>query len=112
MRSAPRELTHRMIDAGAHVYVAHGDPRLQGIEIYRGSPIFYLGNYIFQTKTALSFYGEEVWQSVMVHLHCNDIAEATIASYYIAFDAACMHLASVEASSASAMLIENLARLY
>jgi hypothetical protein len=72
-----RELAHRMIDAGAHVYVAHGDPRLQGIEIYRGSPVFYcLGNFIFQTKTALGFYGEEVWQSVIVHLHCHDIAEA------------------------------------
>jgi hypothetical protein len=31
-------------------------------------PYSCLGNYIFQTKTALSFYGEEVWQSVLVHL--------------------------------------------
>lgn len=73
-----RELAHRIIDAGAHVYVAHGDPRLQGIEIYRGSPIFYCtGNFIFQTKTAISFYGPEVWQSVIVHLHCTDVDEAT-----------------------------------
>jgi hypothetical protein len=35
------------------------------------------GNFIFQTKTPVQFYGGEVWQSVIVHLHCNDVAEAT-----------------------------------
>lgn len=25
-----RELAHMLVDAGAHIYVAHGDPRLQG----------------------------------------------------------------------------------
>jgi len=73
-----RELAHRIIDAGAHVYIAHGDPRLQGIEIWKGCPIFFCtGNFIFQTKTELKFYGAEVWQSVLVHLHCHDISETT-----------------------------------
>lgn len=36
-----------------------------------------LGNFIFQTKTEISFYGSEVWQSVLVHVHCHDINEAT-----------------------------------
>lgn len=31
----------RGIDAGASLYVSHGAPRLHGIEIYRGRPIFY-----------------------------------------------------------------------
>lgn len=78
MGSWKRELAHTIIDAGAHVYVAHGDPRLQGIEIYRGCPVFYcLGNFVFQTKTEIAFYGSEVWQSVLVHLHCNDIQDGT-----------------------------------
>ena len=78
MGSWKRDLAHLIIDAGAHVYVAHGDPRLQGIEIYRGCPLFYcLGNFVFQTKTELAFYGSEVWQSVLVHLHCNDIQDGT-----------------------------------
>jgi len=38
-----RNLAHQIIGAGADVFVAHGEPRLQGIEIYRGSPIFYVG---------------------------------------------------------------------
>jgi poly-gamma-glutamate capsule biosynthesis protein CapA/YwtB (metallophosphatase superfamily) len=68
-----RDLAHRLIDAGASLYVAHGEPRLQGIEIYKGCPIFFgLGNFIFQTKTAVAFYGTEVWQSVVAELHYRD----------------------------------------
>jgi len=37
--------THELIDAGASVYVAHGNPVSQGVEIYKGRPILYgLGN--------------------------------------------------------------------
>jgi poly-gamma-glutamate capsule biosynthesis protein CapA/YwtB (metallophosphatase superfamily) len=69
-----RRLAHRLIDAGASVYVAHGDPRLQGIEMYNGCPIFYcLGNFLFQTKTAVAFYGAEVWESVLVELHFDPV---------------------------------------
>ncbi len=40
------------IDAGADAILGHGPHELQGIEIYRGKPIFYsLGNFIFQTET-------------------------------------------------------------
>ena len=60
---------HALIDSGATLYVSHGDPRLQGIEIYNGCPIFYcLGSFIFQTKTEVGFYGPEVWQSCIVTL--------------------------------------------
>jgi poly-gamma-glutamate capsule biosynthesis protein CapA/YwtB (metallophosphatase superfamily) len=54
------------IDAGASLYAGHGAPRLQGIELYRGQPIFYnLGSFIFQTATAPGHYDDEVWQSVV-----------------------------------------------
>jgi hypothetical protein len=44
-----RAWTHREIDAGANVIVMHGAPFMQGVEIYRGKPIFYdTGNFIFQ----------------------------------------------------------------
>ncbi len=60
---------HALIDSGATVYVSHGDPRLQGIEIYNGCPIFFcLGSFIFQTKTEIGFYGPEVWQSCIATL--------------------------------------------
>jgi poly-gamma-glutamate capsule biosynthesis protein CapA/YwtB (metallophosphatase superfamily) len=60
------EFARRCIDAGASLYVSHGAPRLHGIEIYRGRPIFYgLGNLIFQTATAEGHYDDAVWQSVV-----------------------------------------------
>jgi len=40
------------LDAGADAILGHGPHELQGIEIYKGKPIFYsLGNFIFQTET-------------------------------------------------------------
>ena len=64
-----RQWAHACIDSGATIYVAHGDPRLQGIEIYKGCPIFFcLGNLFFQTKTEIGFYGPEVWESCIVTL--------------------------------------------
>jgi len=60
------DFARRCIDAGAALYVSHGAPRLHGIEIYRGRPIFYdLGNLIFQTATAEGHYDDQVWQSVV-----------------------------------------------
>ena len=61
-----RGFARRCIDAGASLYVGHGAPRLHGIELYRGRPIFYdLGNLIFQTATEQGFYDDTVWQSVI-----------------------------------------------
>lgn len=55
------------IDAGAAMFVSHGAPVLQPVEIYRGRPIFYsLGNFIFHVKSAGSRWGApEVWESVI-----------------------------------------------
>jgi hypothetical protein len=35
------ELTHKLIDNGLDMYVGHGNHTMQGIEIYKGRPIFY-----------------------------------------------------------------------
>jgi poly-gamma-glutamate synthesis protein (capsule biosynthesis protein) len=61
-----KALARQCIDAGAGVFVSHGAPLLQGIEIYRGRPIFYdLGNFIYQSPDAKSPYGDETWRSVL-----------------------------------------------
>lgn len=40
------DLTHQMVDNGMDMYVGHGNHTIQGIEIYKGRPIFYnLGNF-------------------------------------------------------------------
>ena len=63
-----RRLARLCADAGADAYVGHGEPRLQGVEMYGGRPLFYcLGSFVFQTRTEPGFYGPEVWESVVVH---------------------------------------------
>ena len=40
------DLTHDMVDNGMDMYIGHGNHTMQGIEIYKGRPIFYnLGNF-------------------------------------------------------------------
>ena len=61
------------IDAGADIYVSHGEPTLMGVEVYRGGLILYgLGNFIFQTKTELGRYPADVWQSVLAEVLVDD----------------------------------------
>lgn len=60
-------LAHRCIDAGAAMFVSHGEPLMLGVELYRGRPIFYdLGSLVFQTATEEGHYGTATWQSVIV----------------------------------------------
>jgi poly-gamma-glutamate synthesis protein (capsule biosynthesis protein) len=49
------------------MFVSHGAPVLQPVEIYRGRPIFYsLGNFIFHVKSDKSpWRAREVWESVI-----------------------------------------------
>ena len=43
------------IDAGADIYVSHGEPTLKGVEVYNGGLILYgLGNFIFPTADTFS----------------------------------------------------------
>jgi poly-gamma-glutamate capsule biosynthesis protein CapA/YwtB (metallophosphatase superfamily) len=60
--------THELIDAGASVYVAHGNPVSQGVEIYKGRPILYgLGNYIFNQEGPLDVYGPLAYYSTIAY---------------------------------------------
>lgn len=46
------ELAHAVIDAGAHVFTAHGPHQDRGLEIHNGRPIFYsLGDFVLQNDT-------------------------------------------------------------
>lgn len=57
----------RCIDAGAAMFVSHGAPVLQPLEIYKRRPIFYsLGNFIFHVRSEKSTWtAPEVWESVV-----------------------------------------------
>ncbi len=60
--------THELIDAGASLYVAHGNPVSQGVEIYKGRPILYgLGNYIFNQEGPLDVYGPLAYYSAVAY---------------------------------------------
>jgi poly-gamma-glutamate synthesis protein (capsule biosynthesis protein) len=68
------------IEAGADIYVSHGEPTLKGVEVYRGGLVLYgLGNFIFHTRTELGRYTPDVWQSVLVEvsLGTEGVNEAT-----------------------------------
>jgi poly-gamma-glutamate synthesis protein (capsule biosynthesis protein) len=46
------DFAHKVIDAGADAFVAHGPHQLRGIEIYKGRPIFYsLGNFAMMNNS-------------------------------------------------------------
>lgn len=51
-----QQLARALIDAGADIIVGDGPHVLQGIEVYRGRPIFYsLGNFFYQSETIKRF---------------------------------------------------------
>ncbi|TWB47490.1 poly-gamma-glutamate synthesis protein (capsule biosynthesis protein) [Rhizobium sp. ERR 922] len=60
-------VARQCIDAGAAMFVSHGAPVLQPLEIYRAKPIFYsLGNFIFHVRSEKSTWtAPEVWESVI-----------------------------------------------
>jgi poly-gamma-glutamate synthesis protein (capsule biosynthesis protein) len=56
-----------LIDAGASIYVAHGNPALHGVEIYKDKLILYgLGNYIFNSAGTPDKYGPLAYYSAVV----------------------------------------------
>jgi poly-gamma-glutamate synthesis protein (capsule biosynthesis protein) len=60
-------VARQCIDAGAAMFVSHGAPVLQPVEIYRRRPILYsLGNFIFHVRSEKSTWrAPEVWESVV-----------------------------------------------
>jgi len=68
------------MDAGADLYVSHGEPHLAGVEAYGGGLILYgLGNFIFHTRTGIGNYPPQVWESAVVTLTvgADGVREAT-----------------------------------
>lgn len=67
--AAMAELSRGWIEAGADVVVGHGTPAFQGIEVYRGKPIFHgLGNFIFHSWRPQRWFesvGLLPWQGVV-----------------------------------------------
>ncbi|MCG7508625.1 CapA family protein [Mesorhizobium retamae] len=55
------------VDAGANLFVSHGAPVLQAMEIYNGAPLFYgLGNFLFHVPAEeTEWSAPEVWRSVV-----------------------------------------------
>ncbi|TPK82029.1 CapA family protein [Mesorhizobium sp. B2-4-17] len=62
-----RTFARSCIDSGADLFVSHGAPVLQALEIYNGSPIFYgLGNFLFHVHPNENEWDPpEVWQSIV-----------------------------------------------
>ncbi|PBC09438.1 CapA family protein [Mesorhizobium sp. WSM3859] len=62
-----RTFARTCVDAGASLFVSHGAPVLQAMEIYNGSPIFYgLGNFLFQVHADETEWDPpEVWQGII-----------------------------------------------
>ncbi len=83
-----RTWTHAEIDAGADIVVMHGAPVLQGIEIYKGRPIFYdLGNFFFQVPPAEYQLDEPInWESVVAHVEFDHAKLRAITLQPIAFN--------------------------
>ncbi len=47
------EFAHKLIDAGADVFIGHGVHTIRGVEIYKGKPIFYgVNTYIYQYQSS------------------------------------------------------------
>jgi poly-gamma-glutamate capsule biosynthesis protein CapA/YwtB (metallophosphatase superfamily) len=64
-----KKWTHEEIDAGADIIVMHGAPLLQGVEIYKGKPIFYdLGNFIFNFPPTGGLDEPIIYESVVAYL--------------------------------------------
>jgi poly-gamma-glutamate synthesis protein (capsule biosynthesis protein) len=61
-----RAFARACVDAGAAAFFSHGAPLLQGVETYRGRPLFHgLGSFVFQTKKADDAYDALAWQSLI-----------------------------------------------
>lgn len=66
-------VARQCIDAGAAMFLSHGAPVLQPLEIYRGRPIFYsLGNFIFHVPATANWQAPEVWESVIASCAFDD----------------------------------------
>ena len=76
-----------VIDAGADIYVSHGEPTLKGVEAYRDGLVLYgLGNFIFHTRTELGRYPSDVWESVIAEVSLDAAGVREVSFFPIALD--------------------------
>ena len=62
-----REVARDLLAAGGDVFLSHGAPVLQGIELLDGKPPAYgLGNFIFHSQNTKVGSFEEVWRSALM----------------------------------------------
>lgn len=84
-----RQWSHDQIDAGADMVVMHGAPVCQGIEIYKGKPIFFgLGNFIFQMPLCIADFEPLAYESVIAVVDVEGRALKSITCHAIAIDPA------------------------
>jgi poly-gamma-glutamate capsule biosynthesis protein CapA/YwtB (metallophosphatase superfamily) len=78
-----RDFARQCIDAGADVFVSHGVPLLQAVEIYKQHPIFYsLGNFIFHSEKKETYGNDSIWQSVIVSCEFSKQGDLIGAGFY------------------------------
>lgn len=62
-----RDVARQLLAAGGDVFLSHGAPVLQGIELHGGKPAAYgLGNFIFHSGNTKVRGFEEVWRSALM----------------------------------------------
>jgi len=63
-----QDVAHKLIDDGADAVVGHHPHVVQGVEVYKGKPIFYsLGNFIFD-----QYFSDETQKGLAVSLELSD----------------------------------------
>ncbi|MBF0276916.1 MAG: CapA family protein [SAR324 cluster bacterium] len=71
-----QNFARQCIDCGGNIFVSHGVPLLQGIEIYKRRPIFYsLGNFIFHSFRKSTYSRDSLWESVIATCSFEDNGE-------------------------------------
>jgi poly-gamma-glutamate capsule biosynthesis protein CapA/YwtB (metallophosphatase superfamily) len=78
------QVGHACVDAGASVVVGHHPHVLQGVEIYRGKPIFYsLGNFVFWYPPRIKPHHDDRSSVALITLGKASVADVTLRAVVI-----------------------------
>ncbi len=79
MREWQEAFAKAIIDAGAGMFIAHGERIFDGVEIYKGKPIFrQFGGFSYQGLQAQGAYDPLVWEGLLGMLTITDRTVSTI----------------------------------